>query len=52
MRCEHLASRDYDYQCILESRHKGKDHKYMINGKEVSIYGCCPEGQIETYEKQ
>lgn len=51
MKCEHLASREYNYQCILESRHKG-DHRYMINGKEVYLSGCCPEGQIKSYEKQ
>ncbi len=51
MRCEQKPSRKYDYQCILEIRHKG-NHKYMINNKEVYLSGCCPEGQIESYEKQ
>lgn len=51
MKCEHLASRNYDHVCILESMHKG-DHEYIINGKEVSMHGCCPEGQIENYEKE
>ncbi len=50
MRCEHIASRYYGYQCILESRHEG-DHKYEIKGRVIEIHGCCPEGQIETAEK-
>lgn len=50
MRCEHLASRNYDYRCILERCHEG-NHRYEIKGKEVIIQGCCPDGQIMSYEK-
>ena len=49
MKCEHLASRNYDYQCILERNHK-EEHRYEINGKTVQIRGCCPDGQIVKYE--
>jgi len=42
MKCEHLASRNYDYQCILERNHK-EEHQYEIKGKLHQIGGCCPE---------
>lgn len=51
MKCEHKASLNYDYQCILERNHQGY-HKYLINGKEALIHGCCPDGQIVKYESE
>ena len=50
MRCEHFASSNYGYQCILERGHK-EEHMYEIKGKVIEIYGCCPDGQIETAEQ-
>lgn len=51
MRCEHLASPNYVYQCVLERMHSGY-HQYEINGKKVQIGGCCPDGQIVKYESE
>jgi hypothetical protein len=51
MRCEHKASSNYDYQCVLQRGHKGL-HVYEINKKRVNIRGCCPDGQIERYESE
>ncbi len=54
--CEHPAyanpnlGTESDYKCILEWCHKG-DHIYLINGKEVQVGGCCPQGKIEKLEK-
>jgi len=54
--CEHPAyayrNEGYEskYKCILEWCHAG-NHIYKINGKEVQIHGCCPEGQIAKYEE-
>lgn len=50
MKCEHQVSKNYDYECILERNHQGY-HRYKINGKEVVIYGCCPDGQVVRYEE-
>ena len=49
MTCNKKVSPNYDYRCILELNHPGK-HKYVINGKEVTIHGCCPDGQVVRYE--
>ena len=51
MRCEHFASSNYGYQCILDRGHKGL-HQYDIKGKITSIYGFCPDGQIEKTERK
>jgi len=52
MRCEHKASQNYEYQCVLERGHKG-GHKYNIgNHKEIQLSGCCPDGQIAKYESE
>ena len=51
MKCEHKASRNYEYQCVLESMHLG-DHQYEIKGKLHQIGGCCPDGQIIKYESE
>lgn len=54
--CEHPAYKNRNegteakYKCTLEWAHAG-NHKYIINGKEVQIYGCCPQGQVANYEK-
>lgn len=50
MQCEHKASPNFDYACILERGHKG-GHKYKIGNSEVQLSGCCPDGQITNYEK-
>ena len=51
MRCEHLASRNYDYQCVKERCHEGM-HQYEIKGKLHHVGGCCPDGQIVKYESE
>ena len=50
MQCEHKASPNYGYKCILERGHAG-GHKYKIGNKEIQLSGCCPDGQIMGYEK-
>ena len=51
MRCKHLASRNYDYQCILERNHK-EEHQYEIKDKLHHTGGCCPDGEIVKYETE
>jgi len=48
--CQRYSSEKDDYICILERNHQGY-HRYKINGKEVVIYGCCPDGQVVKYEE-
>lgn len=50
MTCGHKVSPNYDYTCMLEPHHQGS-HKYKINGKEVFIKGCCPDGVVAKYEQ-
>ncbi len=49
MRCEHKASPNYSYQCVLENRHEGI-HTYEMNGKKFDVNTCCPDGQIKAME--
>ena len=49
MRCEHRASPNYSYQCVLEVNHK-EIHAYEMNGKRFDVNTCCPDGQIKAME--